>query len=119
MNAGRILLGAGGLAGAAGVALAAQAAHGGGAFTQTISSMLLFHAALFVGIGASDRIQTAAILRVAAFILLFGVVLFCADLQVRDMGMDRLFPMAAPVGGTAMIAGWLGIAFSALFRGRA
>ncbi|TSE12407.1 DUF423 domain-containing protein, partial [Mesorhizobium intechi] len=31
---------------------------------------------------------------------------------------SRLFPMSAPIGGTLLIAGWLGIAICALVRPR-
>lgn len=116
LNFSRLFVLAGGLIGAAGVGLAASAAHAGGAFTQTISNMLLFHAPLFVAIGLLSG--AGRFLSVAAGMLLAGLVLFSLDLYVRDLGMARLFPFAAPLGGTAMIAGWLGIALSAFFRNR-
>ncbi|TIN31627.1 MAG: DUF423 domain-containing protein, partial [Mesorhizobium sp.] len=47
----RILVLAGGLVGAAGVALSAAAAHRGGAFTGTAASFLLMHAPVFLAIG--------------------------------------------------------------------
>jgi uncharacterized membrane protein YgdD (TMEM256/DUF423 family) len=50
-------------------------------------------------------------------ILLAGLVIFCADLLMRDLAGARLFLMAAPIGGTAMILGWLVVAASA-FAGR-
>ena len=41
-----------------------------------------------------------------------------ADLLARDFLGSRLFPMSAPIGGTLLIAGWLAIAVSALWRFR-
>ena len=114
MKSDRIFVGMGGLAGAAGVALAARAAHGGGAFTQTISTMLLLHAPLFVALGLSAAAQANKVLKFAGLLLMAGLAVFCLDLYVRDMGAARLFPFAAPVGGSAMILGWLGVALSAL-----
>jgi uncharacterized membrane protein YgdD (TMEM256/DUF423 family) len=44
---------------------------------------------------------------VAALILLIGVTLFSGDIAARTFWGNRLFPMAAPIGGTTMIIGWL------------
>jgi uncharacterized membrane protein YgdD (TMEM256/DUF423 family) len=109
----RILTFAGGLCGAAGVALSATAAHRGGAFTGTAASFLLMHAPVFLlaGLVGGNRV-----LRVGCLILLAGLVVFCGDLLARDFLETRLFPMAAPVGGTLLMGGWLTIAASALMR---
>ena len=107
----RVLVFAGGLVGAAGVALSAAAAHLGGAFTSTAASFLLMHAPVFLAIGL---IGANRFLRIASVILLAGLLLFAGDLLARDFLESRLFPMSAPIGGTLLIAGWLGIAISAL-----
>ncbi|RWB53518.1 DUF423 domain-containing protein [Mesorhizobium sp.] len=111
----RILVLAGGLVGAAGVALSAAAAHRGGAFTGTAASFLLMHAPAFVAIGLAGGNRS---LRIAGLVLLVGLLLFSGDLLARDFLGSRLFPMSAPVGGTLLIAGWLAIAVSALLRPR-
>lgn len=118
MIAQRLFAAAGGLLGAAGVALAASAAHAGGAFTQTISNMLLFHAPLFVALGLAAPERTSRYVGWSAGLLIAGLVLFSLDLYVRDLGWTRLFPFAAPIGGTAMISGWLAIAVAALLPKR-
>ncbi|MBE0692150.1 MAG: DUF423 domain-containing protein, partial [Aquamicrobium sp.] len=41
---------------------------------------------------------------------------FAGDLVLRDVAGQRLFPMAAPTGGTLTIAGWLAVAVSALLQ---
>jgi uncharacterized membrane protein YgdD (TMEM256/DUF423 family) len=110
---GRILVFAGGLCGAAGVALSAAAAHRGGAFTGTAASFLLMHAPVFLAVGL---IGGNRVLRAGAFILLAGLIIFSGDLLARDFLASRLFPMAAPVGGTLLLAGWLALAASALLR---
>ena len=107
----RILVFAGGLVGAAGVALSAAAAHRGGAFTGTAASFLMMHAPVFLAVGL---IGVSRSLRIASFVLLAGLVLFSGDLLARDFLGSRLFPMSAPIGGTLLIAGWLGIAICAL-----
>ncbi|TJV44960.1 MAG: DUF423 domain-containing protein [Mesorhizobium sp.] len=114
-NANRILVLAGGLVGAAGVALSAAAAHRGGAFTGTAASFLLMHAPVFLAVGLAGAHR---LLRMASLALLVGLVLFAGDLLARDFLGSRLFPMSAPIGGTLLIAGWLAIAASALVRPR-
>jgi uncharacterized membrane protein YgdD (TMEM256/DUF423 family) len=48
--------------------------------------------------------------------LAVGALLFAGDLAARHFLDTRLFPMAAPAGGMAMIAGWLLVAISAFTR---
>ena len=98
----RIFVLAGGLAGAAGVGLSAAAAHAGGAFTGTAAAFLLMHAPAFLAIGL---LGSTRLLQIGGVILLAGLVLFCGDLIARDFLSTRLFPLAAPAGGTLLIAG--------------
>ena len=114
-GASRVLVLAGGLVGAAGVALSAAAAHRSGAFAGTAASFLLMHAPVFLAIGL---IGGNRCLRTASLVLLVGLLLFSGDLLARDFLGSRLFPMSAPIGGTLLIAGWLAIAVSALLRPR-
>ena len=107
---------AGGLCGAAGVALSAAAAHLGGAFTGTVASFLLTHAAVLLAIGL---VGGNRLLRIGGFVLLVGLVLFCGDLLARDFLGGRLVPFAAPAGGSLLILGWLVVAASALIRSKA
>ena len=107
----RILVFAGGLCGAAGVALSAASAHLGGAFVGTAASFLIMHAPVFLAVGLA---RANRILRIGSLVLLIGLVLFCGDLLARDFVGSRLFPMSAPIGGSLLIAGWLAIAASAL-----
>jgi uncharacterized membrane protein YgdD (TMEM256/DUF423 family) len=97
----------------AGVALSAMQAHHGGAFTGTAANFLLFHAAALLAIGLAGHNRW---LRLGGFVLAFGLVLFCGDLLARDLLEHRLFPFAAPVGGAALIVGWILVAASGLFR---
>ncbi|MEO3386918.1 DUF423 domain-containing protein [Mesorhizobium sp. CAU 1741] len=110
----RLFVLAGGLAGAAGVALSAVAAHAGGGNIATAASFMLAHAPALLAIGLVGR---GRVLAAGGSILLVGLLLFCADLLLRHYVGDRLFPMSAPIGGTAMIAGWLVVAASAFSSG--
>ncbi|UVK37359.1 DUF423 domain-containing protein [Mesorhizobium sp. AR10] len=114
-GSGRTLVFAGGLCGAAGVALSAAAAHLGGAFVATAASFLIMHAPVFLAVGL---IGVNRVLRIGSLMLLVGLLLFSGDLLARDFLGSRLFPMSAPIGGTLLIAGWLVIAASALVHQR-
>ena len=104
-----------GLMGAAGVALAAAASHGGDTlFLGSASTMCLAHAPVLLGLYLGrGHFRTATL---AALILGLGTIVFAGDLVSRHYLGDRLFPFAAPFGGTMMMLGWLVVAAGALFR---
>src|SRR5690606_8701567 len=102
---------AAGLFGAAGVALLAASAHAGGDNLRTAASFVLFHALALLAIGLAGR---GRIMPVAGIGILVGVVLFGGDLTMRDLAGERLFPMAAPTGGTLPRLGWLGVVVAAV-----
>ena len=95
-----------------GVALAAASAHAGGnELARTASLFLLLHAAALLGVSAHARAadSTRALIGVG-FILGFGALLFSADLASRAFLSERLFPFAAPIGGSLMSLSWLAMA---------
>lgn len=106
-----------GLMGASGVALAAAASHGGDThFLGSASTMCLAHAPVLIGLYLGYRQFRTATL--AAIVLGLGTIVFAGDLVCRHYTGDRLFPFAAPLGGTLMMLGWLIIAAGAAFRTR-
>ncbi|TDK39775.1 DUF423 domain-containing protein [Rhizobium deserti] len=101
--------------GAAGVALAAGASHGGDTvFLGSASTMCLAHAPVLLGLYLGHRSFRTATL--AALILGLGTIIFAGDLVSRHYLGDRLFPMAAPLGGSLMMLGWLVLAAGAFFQ---
>jgi uncharacterized membrane protein YgdD (TMEM256/DUF423 family) len=98
-----------GLAGAAGVAIAAAGAHGEGYAALTpAAQFLIMHAAAALAVAAmATRAVHPGGFLLAALVLLVGVSLFSGDITARTLWGHRLFPMAAPIGGSTMIAGWL------------
>jgi uncharacterized membrane protein YgdD (TMEM256/DUF423 family) len=107
-----------GLAGAAGVALAALGAHGEGYAALTPPAyLLLMHAAAALAIIAlASRAAHPGAFLLAALILLIGATLFSGDIAARTLLGHRLFPMAAPAGGSTMILGWLVLAAAGLWE---
>jgi len=117
----RLLIFIAGLYGAAGVALAAAAAHvPDAARLGPASSMLLFHASAILAAallgerGNVHRIPGLA----ATFGFVLGTALFAGDLSLRQFSGHPLFPMAAPTGGMLLIGSWLLLAVAALLARR-
>jgi len=102
------------LLGAAGVLLAALSTHAdGGEFGRTGAMFLILHAAALIGIAAHVRLadwRTARALLIAGGALALGTLLFSGDLTARAFAGARLFPMAAPSGGSLMILSWIALA---------
>lgn len=118
MQAAAVLVVYAGLAGAAGVALAAAGAHGNALSALTPAAyFLLMHAAAAAAIAAlATRAVHPVGFLLAALILLLGVTLFSGDIATRTFWGSRLFPMAAPIGGSTMILGWLVLSAAGLWE---
>jgi uncharacterized membrane protein YgdD (TMEM256/DUF423 family) len=106
-----------GLMGAAGIALAAAAAHGQpGAGLDSAGYMLLFHAAAILGslgiVHQNLASRPLALIAAAGFVI--GTALFSGDVAMRAFAGHRLFPMAAPSGGMILIASWLVLSIAAI-----
>jgi uncharacterized membrane protein YgdD (TMEM256/DUF423 family) len=112
------------LMGAAGVVLAAAAAHAApGAGLDSAAYLLLFHAVAVLGAAALVQQgllwQPAALIAMPGYVI--GGVLFASDVSMRAFAGHRLFPMAAPAGGTILIIAWLVLAVASIViivRGR-
>ena len=98
------------LMGAAGVALGALAAHrDGGELGRLASEFLILHAAALIGVSAhASRAPRALVLAGAGLAL--GTLVFAGDLTMRAFAGARMFPYAAPTGGSLMIAAWIALA---------
>jgi len=92
----------------------AAAAHLGGPSPAT-APLPLAHAPALL---AAGLLGANRVLRTGALALLIGLALFSGDLLARDFLGSRLFPFAAPTGGTLLIAGWLVVAASAFAGAR-
>lgn len=108
----RILLFFGGLSGAAGVILSAAAYHGSNPMLQSAALICLANGPALIGLSilaARTRMAMAT-----GIIMIFGTALFAGDLVAKSYAGVSLFKMAAPIGGTAVILGWLMVAIAAL-----
>jgi uncharacterized membrane protein YgdD (TMEM256/DUF423 family) len=100
--------------GACGVMLAAASGHkGGDENARTGALFLILHAAAILGAVALARTVTPGVglaLSCGAAVLALGAALFSGDLAARAFLGGRLFPFAAPLGGSLMIFGWVALA---------
>jgi uncharacterized membrane protein YgdD (TMEM256/DUF423 family) len=106
-----------GVMGACGVALAAAVAHGTSATgLDSAAWLLLFHATALLGaaslVGQHLLWRPLALPAMACFVA--GGALFAGDIAMRAFAGQRLFPMAAPTGGTLLLIGWIALAAAAL-----
>lgn len=104
------------LFGAAGVAAAAIAAHRvGDPSLATAADFLILHALAILGLVAVGGVYRAGrLLAVPAWMLAGGVLLFSGSLTLKAFFGQSPVPLAAPVGGALMIAGWLAAAVGAV-----
>ncbi|SDN99889.1 DUF423 domain-containing protein [Afipia sp. GAS231] len=120
-RASRILIVLAAVMGADGVILAAASAHGADASRlASASSMLLFHASAVLGaVALIERgIIHARLGLLSAFGFVIAASLFAGDLTLRQYAGHSLFPMAAPTGGTLLIASWLVLGIAAAWPRR-
>lgn len=120
MTATRLLLLVAGLMGAAGVVFAALASHTyAGTSLSVAATMLSLHAPAVIAVAVARKAGVLHDLaaRIAAWALVAGTVLFCGDLAMRAFMGAGLFQMAAPIGGSLMIAAWIGVAVAGAVGG--
>jgi uncharacterized membrane protein YgdD (TMEM256/DUF423 family) len=117
----RVLIVLAAIMGADGVILAAASAHQADASRlAAASSMLLFHAcAVLATVALAERALIHARIAIAAAIgFVIAAALFAGDLTLRQYAGHGLFSMAAPTGGTLLIASWLALAVAAAWPKR-
>ncbi|MBM3984577.1 MAG: DUF423 domain-containing protein [Planctomycetes bacterium] len=111
---------AGALLGAAGVAAGAFGAHGlrerlsaeALDWWETGARYQLVHALALLAVGLLAR-QRGAPLPLATHLLAWGTVVFSGTLYVLALGGPRWLGAVTPLGGAALIAGWLALALTA------
>ena len=109
-----------GLAGAGGVAMAAVAAHKvDSPALATAATMLMIHATACVALLAvAMRINQPRLWIYGAAAMLGAVSLFSGDIALHTFSGAHIFPRAAPLGGSLLIASWIGLALLAAVEWR-
>jgi uncharacterized membrane protein YgdD (TMEM256/DUF423 family) len=70
-----------------------------------------YHSLGLLGIGLALRTLNVAPLKAAALLIIAGIVLFSGSLYALTFGAPRLIGVVTPIGGLALIAGWLAFAY--------
>lgn len=73
---------------------------------QTGIQYLQIHSLLLVLLGVLLLVKPSKVVSASALCVTGGIVLFCGSLITLALGGPRWFGAVAPVGGTALIAGW-------------
>src|SRR5271166_4832786 len=84
-------------------------AHGRGGRARTAALFLILHGAAALGVAAHAAVSASRTLVGIGFVMEAGAAVFAADLATRAFTGARLFPFAAPIGGSAMILSWLAL----------
>lgn len=111
-----------GLSGTAAIALGAWTAHGANAVVDVQSLEWMrtgvqyqaWHTVALIGVGVLMVVRPGRFLRAAAAAFALGILLFSGSLYGLALTGARAFAYITPVGGTAMIAGWLLLAIYGL-----
>lgn len=82
---------------------------------ETAVRYQFFHALGLLAIGLAARAVDAPMLRWSAILVVVGIVLFSGSIYALSFGAPRLLGIVTPVGGVALIAGWIVFA-ATLFR---
>lgn len=119
----RVLVALGGALGALAVGLGAFGAHGLERFLEGSAdaadrhgwweTAALYHLVHAVAIAVASRIPARAAY-VGAFAHALGIALFSGTLYAMALGAPRWLGAVTPIGGLALIVGWIAIAFAAL-----
>ena len=107
-----------GLSGAIAVAMGAGAAHGLSDllgpealdWVRTGAEYQLWHSVLLAAVGLFGARGNGC--AISASLLVVGILLFCGSLYVMAFTGIRWLGVVTPIGGVAMIAGWLVLAWA-------
>lgn len=70
-----------------------------------------YHSLGLFGIGLALRTLDVGALRAAAVLIIAGIILFSGSLYALTLGAPRMIGAVTPVGGLALIAGWVVFAY--------
>jgi uncharacterized membrane protein YgdD (TMEM256/DUF423 family) len=70
-----------------------------------------YHSLGLLGVGLALRTYDVGSLRAAAVLIVVGIILFSGSLYALTLDAPRMVGAVTPVGGLALIAGWLTFAY--------
>lgn len=70
-----------------------------------------YHSLGLLGVGLALKFFDVGALRAAALLIVVGIILFSGSLYALTLGAPRVIGAVTPVGGLALIAGWIEFAY--------
>ena len=70
-----------------------------------------YHGVGLLGVGLALRTLEVGALRAAALLIIAGIVLFSGSLYALTLGAPRVIGAVTPIGGLALIAGWVAFVY--------
>lgn len=80
------------------------------AWWHTATEYFFYHALGLLAMGILMKVVPSLSLKLPAACLQLGIIIFCGSLYLMALGAPRWFGAITPIGGLAMIVGWLGLA---------
>jgi uncharacterized membrane protein YgdD (TMEM256/DUF423 family) len=84
---------------------------------ETAARYQMYHALAMLAVGAAAQALRTTSLRVAGLLFLIGTLIFSGSLYALVLTGERWLGAITPIGGLALMAGWLTFAW-AVIRGR-
>lgn len=81
---------------------------------ETAVRYQFYHALGLLAIGLFARVTDAPILRWPALLVIVGIVLFSGSIYALSFGAPRMLGIVTPLGGLALIAGWIAFVVAVL-----
>ena len=81
---------------------------------ETAVRYQFYHALALLAIGLLARASVAPLLRWSAVLIIAGIILFSGSIYALSFGAPRALGAVTPIGGLALIAGWLVFAVAVL-----
>lgn len=78
---------------------------------HTATEYFFYHALGLLALGVLTKILPELSFKLSAACLQLGIIIFCGSLYLMALGAPRWFGAITPIGGLAMILGWLGLAW--------
>lgn len=77
---------------------------------ETGVSYQMYHSLALLGIGILDSIHVGgALITLAGWLFLAGIVLFSGSLYILSLSGKRVFGAITPIGGVCFLAGWVAV----------
>lgn len=83
------------------------------AIFKTATEYHMYHALALLGVAWAASRWSGVWINLAGYSIIFGVVVFCGSLYILSFSTVRAWGAITPIGGLALMAGWLCLALGA------